>query len=592
MNNFLSLILRINPRVLARGMKAIVDFCSGGSPGLQAGEASLYRLKGKGRFNVFFRLVILFFAFILSEESLFAQEKSKVINDNAKAVYEQLYKGEYKDYNVIMISINNIGIAHMSLYGYERKTTVNLDNWAKGAFVFEDMFSPASWTLPVATSLFTSLYPYTHKVVDRYKLNVLNKEIITLPELLRKNNYKTAAFTGGLDYSSAFGHMRGFEDIDSNSVLTGFSVTLLQAKEWLAKNSKNKFFLFLHGYDAHPPFTPPENFKGIFSNIAGRKITVDNKICIRGYKNSDGEYVAYKLKLEAPMLPENITRKKTNKVAADNKVYANNASQERTILYKKEIKEKFILTQDDIDYLRDLYDEEVLSVDNLVSDFLNSLDKKLLKKTIIIIFSEHGEMFAKHGRFGRTGAVRGTLYEEVTHVPLLMKIPEKPGRRIHGITQIIDIMPTILDMLDISFPEKIQGKSLLALINNNNFINEYAFAGLEFNVNRPVQHPYYAQESINESIRDAKYKLIHEIIFADSGKKQNKISQESFELYDLENDPQELKNISDTATEQTRKLKEKLKEWRGWAKSFFSLPPSTGDVGRELLEEARKHGYW
>jgi len=99
-----------------------------------------------------------------------------------------------KDCNLIMISLSNVSAEHMSLYGYERLTTPNLDEWAKDAVVFENAFTQTSWTLPAATSLFTSLYPYSHKIMNRFTDNFLDENIQTLPELLSAQGYKTAAF--------------------------------------------------------------------------------------------------------------------------------------------------------------------------------------------------------------------------------------------------------------------------------------------------------------------------------------------------------------------------------------------------------------
>lgn len=452
------------------------------------------------------------------------------------------------DCNLIIISINNIGAEHMSLYGYKRKTTPNIDKWASGAFVFENAFSPASWTLPVTTSVFTSLFPYAHKVLDRYHGNLLDKNIKTLPAILKGNNYKTAAFTGGLDYIKSFGHMQDFQDSDDNPPFTGFDVTLRQAKDWLSRNSDKKFFLFVQGYTAHPPFTPPKRFKRKFSHSEGKKITVANKFVYRAFKNSEGKYLA------AYYMDEG----KQNKV---------------------------ILTQDDIDYLTDLYDEEILYVDEMVGDFLKSIDSKLIKKTIVVIFSEHGEMFAKHGRFGRTGPIRGTLYDDVVQVPLIIKFPGAKGRKVEGMAQLTDIMPTILDILDIPLPGKTQGRSLLPLINENNIVNEYVYAGTKYNVGRPKPSPFYSHQSINESIRNHKWKLIHEVDISAPAK-------ETFELYDLQNDPNEYINVADKYPGEVRDLKQKLDKWSKDANKFVPASPSTHKFPKDLIEDARKHGYW
>src|SRR3989344_671609 len=112
------------------------------------------------------------------------------------------------DCNLIMISLSNVGANHMSMYGYERMTTPRLDAWAKDAVVFNNMFVTSSWTLPVATSLFTGLYPYSHEVLDRGRDGAsLKANLETLPEMLRDRGYRTPALTGGRGFSFEKPHM-------------------------------------------------------------------------------------------------------------------------------------------------------------------------------------------------------------------------------------------------------------------------------------------------------------------------------------------------------------------------------------------------
>jgi len=466
-----------------------------------------------------------------------------------------------KDCNLIMISLSNVSAENMSLYGYERLTTPNLDEWAKDAVVFENAFTQTSWTLPVATSLFTSLYPYSHKIMNRFVDNVLDENIQTLPELLSAQGYKTAAFVGGLDYSNSFGHMRGFEDFEEamqEDVLaisfSGFGPTLAKGLEWIEENPEEKFFLFLHGYDAHCPFDPPAAFKSTFSSSAGKDITVDHKLCLRGFKDSENEsYEAY--------------------------------------YYREGAKKKVTMTKNDITYLEDLYDEEVLSVDALVGSFLNNLDKTTADNTIVIVFSDHGEMFAKHGRFGRAGGVRGTLYDEVVHIPMIMKIPKQNGKRISGLLQMIDVMPSLLDILGLKQPEGLQGKNAAPLIAGEiQEINDYVFTGSEFGIEEGrLTWPAYTTQSVNESLRSKGWKLIYEAEVDEKGK----IAEETYELYNLNDDPDELHNLTDKEPVEAARFKKILKNWASSAKSYDAetlsvpqlLPP-------EIIESSKEHGYW
>lgn len=462
-----------------------------------------------------------------------------------------------KDCNLIMISMSNVSAEHMSLYGYQRMTTPNLDKWAKDAVVFENAFTQSSWTLPVGVSLFTSLYPYAHGIIDRHTNNVLDEAVETLPEILRDHGYKTAAFTGGLDYSRSFGHMRGFDevveegrDVSWPTDFAGFRDTFIKSESWIKKNQQNKFFIFLHGYDTHCPFLPPQEFKGTFSSSDYKNINIDSSLCLRGYRNNDtGQYEAY---------------------------------------YFKDDQQKVVLTQNDINYLKDSYDEEILSVDSLLVDFLHGLDKSILNKTIIVIFSDHGEMFAKHGRFGRAGAIRGTLYDDVLHVPLIMKIPGSSGERIIGLSQLIDVAPTIINFLDISGGDRFVGNNLAPLISGQKeSVNNFVFAGTKFGVG--LRNFVYTEDSINEAIRNEKYKLIHEIIFDEQNKER--IKKEIYELYDMENDPDELNDLTKKEKGIFDNLKFEMEKVSNSAKSI-DLNAKTQELPENFMEEAKKRGYW
>jgi choline-sulfatase len=458
------------------------------------------------------------------------------------------------DCNLIMISLSNVSAEHMSLYGYERLTTPKLDEWSKDAIVFNNFFTQTSWTLPVATSLFTSLYPYSHEVSDRYKNNILNAEITTLPETLKNNGYKTAAFTGGLDYSPSFDHMRGFDHVkgfDDTGYPVNFSLlgsNFKKSLNWIKENSKDKFFLFIHGYDTHCPFDPPQEFRGVLSDQKDKDIKIDNKLCLRGYKTSDQRYEA--------------TYYMTNK------------------------KEKVSLSQKDIDHLKDLYDEEILSVDSLLGNFLEEVDKNILDKTIVVIFSDHGEMFAKHGRFGRAGSIRGTLYDDVLHVPLVIKMPYFQDKKIDGLVQIIDLMPTLLSFLNIDTNVIMQGKNLTPLIKDDILVNEHVFGGGLF-IHRDGLYEF---DTSAEFIRTNNWKFIHERTFLSSDR-----LQDTYELYDLINDAGEEYNIATENKYIVEDFKIKMEEWVNQTSGFLqenNKPDEFIEFSDEFIEEAKKMGYW
>jgi len=507
------------------------------------------------RYKILFVIVIVIGIVTSASGFLFLQNKS---NKDISCL----------DCNLIMISLSNVSAEHMSLYGYERLTTPYLDAWVEDtdAVVFENAFAQTSWTLPVATSLFTSLYPYSHKIMDRFVSNLLDESIQTLPEILRDEGYKTAAFVGGLDYDNSFGHMRGFEEYQEAMeaeegaynhaalLFSGFGPSLAKGLEWIENNSEEKFFVFLHGYDTHCPFDPPAETKGTFSDGAREGISVDNTICLRGFADSQsGTYEAY--------------------------------------YYKPGEVEKVTLTKGDIMYLGDLYDEEVFALDKLVGTFLDKLEQAVIDNTIIIVFSDHGEMFAKHGRFGRAGGVRGTLYDEVVHVPLVMKVPKQEGKRVSGLVQMIDIMPTLLDVLGVPQPADLQGANLVPLVlGQRDEINQYVFTGSEFGTQEGrIIWDAYTIQSINESVRSREWKLIYE---SEIGSEEGR-TNETYELYNLQDDPDELHNLIDEELPEAARLKEVLKAWAEGAKSYDAQTQSAPQLlPPEVIESSKKHGYW
>lgn len=459
-------------------------------------------------------------------------------------------------YNIIMLSMTNVGADHMSLYGYKRKTTPNIDKFARNAVVFESNFSLSSWTLPAAASLFTGQYPYTHKIMSRFTDNRLDHNTETLPKILKKYGYKTAAFTAGLDYRGDFGFSDGFDIYEtSKDDLASFNEVLPEAKEWLSRQGRDKFFLFVQGYDSHCPFTPPDQFKNKFSS-KNYKSDIDAAQAIRGYEisNKPGTYIAYY-------------------------VY----SQDRP---KKQVR----LSEKDMRHLSDLYDEEVAYADYLVGNFLDFLKKEgLFKNTVIILLSEHGEMFARHGRFGRAGQARGTFYDDVLRVPLIIRFPGGDSKRIKEFSQVTDILPTLLDWLKIPLIPEFQGKSLLGLLRKNGGqVHEYVFSGTTFNRARYAPYRHYSDMRM---IRSKKWKLIHETIFRDDMTPKEDI----FEFYDIKNDPGELRNLyeenSGALSGKLDELKLKLSEWEKESRNRGSRP-STAAIPHDLAENAYKYGYW
>ncbi len=120
-----------------------------------------------------------------------------------------------------------------------------------------------------------------------------------------------------------------------------------------------------------------------------------------------------------------------------------------------------LLSEEDVNHLIALYDESIALSDKLFGSFIEEIKKLGLEdKTIIIFTSEHGDMFGKDGRFMRGGPLRGTFYDDVLHIPLMIKQPKLKPARLDGLVEHIDIMPTLLDFLEIKKKFSFQGMKI------------------------------------------------------------------------------------------------------------------------------------
>lgn len=437
-----------------------------------------------------------------------------------------------KDCNVILITMTTLRYDHMSMNGYSRPTTPGLDAFAKESLVFDNAFSQASWTLPASLSLYTSLYPFQHGVMNRYDGSTLSLSTPTLMDILNKNGYKTSAFTGGFDYNPAFGHTGRFASYRecaagqlpeyprqigmAPSRYGGFDCTIPLALDWLSKNASQKFFMHVQGFDLHCPFYNSNGGRIYDKDYKGN---IDFSVCLNTFEEIEP-------------------------VIKDGKKYYPVLSMKGAVL----------LSEEDRNHLLSLYDESITYSDQQIAKLLNKIKELGLEnKTIIVFTSEHGEMYGKHGRFMRGGPLRGTFYDDVLHVPLIIKNPKISGRPMDGLVQLIDLAPSLLGFLELQIPSSMEGKSLIPVILQNKDINEYIFAGSAYNPD-PL-NTRFNKKTITEVIRNKQWKLIKEVIFDGNN------SLENLELYDIANDKEESYNLKVEKQDILKILQRRLNIW-------------------------------
>jgi len=469
---------------------------------------------------------------------------------NPSAISEDL---KCKDCNLVIISATNVRKNNMSLYGYEKNTTPNIDKFSENALIFENVIAPASWTLPNNISFYTSLFPLEHGIMNRYVNSFLNDNVTSLIDILQKNGYKTVAFTGENDYGVRYGLVSRFEEIiiDMNSRGVGslnqygkISSLVSETTDWLKKNKDEKFFLLLQGFDAHCPFNPTEQYSKLFENPIYQK-NIDNNNCYVNFEPT------------SPIIKNNVPFFKV--IVLGNVQPKNIDSGIVKIQEGRYGSLEFEIGLEDVEHLKNMYDGEIRQVDNSISKLLQEIENLgLSEKTIIIFMSDHGDLIGEHNRFMRGGPLRGTFYNEVLNIPLVIKNPKFEAKKIDGLAQTVDIMPTILDFLGISAKYQRQGKSLLPLILNNEKVNDYVFSG---SIYSPYSNNLFFNSQTNISaVTDGKWKLIREKI-QDSSKIDINEYEILNELYNIENDTRELNNLYDKNNSVFKKLQDKLNEW-------------------------------
>ena len=122
------------------------------------------------------------------------------------------------EFNIVLVTIDTLRADHLSCYGYERKTSPNIDSIAERGILFKNVIAPSSWTAPSMVSLFTSVYPINHKVVhgiaprwNPRKQEIFSEKLSTMTEIVKAHGYTTFGVAANFHLSEQFGFARGFD---------------------------------------------------------------------------------------------------------------------------------------------------------------------------------------------------------------------------------------------------------------------------------------------------------------------------------------------------------------------------------------------
>jgi len=445
---------------------------------------------------------------------------------------------------VIFIVMDTVRADRLSVYGGPNKT-VTLEQLSRDSLVFENCIASSSWTIPSHASMFTGLYPVEHgshgnpgtgkaNIIGDPIHNPLSEDFYTLAERFRDSGYKTGAVSSNVLFIKQNGLTQGFQGVDLSwnigkvyqtfpfrplihffSRITGITPTHHKfyrsaddintaGMKMLSQFGQDPFFLFMNYLDAHEQYSPPRPFLANFC---------------------------------AEPLPQ---------------LYNLKLFWNRT--------QKSMEQEEWINHQLALYDAEVAYLDQQLGKLFENLKARgLYDSSLIIVTSEHGELFRGHGYTGH----RGPLYNGSIHVPLIIKYPQKEKiGRVSGRINLCDLFPTILSICGLPVPEDISASPFGR--DTEQTVSE--FYGFE----------------------TGKHRALYENNFKYMKYEKNKLS----ELYDIVADPEEKDNLIDRYPDIAEAMEKKLSNWKTKHRPRYTPPKEKDLAGEKVnLEALKALGY-
>jgi arylsulfatase A-like enzyme/Tfp pilus assembly protein PilF len=349
--------------------------------------------------------------------------------------------------SVLLVSVDTLRADHLGSYGYSAAATPVMDGVAARGLRFAQAATTVPLTLPAHTSLMTGTFPTYNGVRDNGGFYV-DDSLTTLAETLKDQGYRTGGFIGAFVLDRRWGIAQGFDTYFDDFDLSKFDMTagldaaqrpgkdvVDRALAWLALDREQPFFAWVHLYDPHAPYRPPEP-----------------------------------------------------------------------------IRSRFPAT------LEGAYDGEIATADEQIGRLLSALkDSGQLDSTIVVVVGDHGESLGEHGELQHGFFI----YDAALHIPLIIAGPGVPAKAVSEQVRIVDVMPTVLELLSVPQPEGVQGQSLMPLARGE---------ALDLLAYSETWYPrYHYGWSELTSVRDGRFKFI---------------AAPRRELYDITADPGETKDLS------------------------------------------------
>jgi arylsulfatase A-like enzyme len=489
---------------------------------------------------------------------------------------------------VLVYVVDCLRADHLSSYGYSRATTPNIDALAEDGIRYERCFTPSTWTRPTSVSLLTGTYPPTHDT--RHRGDLFPTGFETLPESLSDAGFETLGVSTMGNVSDTVGHDRGFdafrtlykeaeivrkrantstedeqlvgEDRDRIALPRAEDVTdaLLQTldadastdatAETGARPETNAGvdadrFSFCWCIDPHLPFDPPETHCSFLDP------DYDGPI--------DGSFES---------LPDDVSRA-------------------------------------DLVRLRDLYDCEISYVDDQFGEIVSGLrDRGEYEDSLLVVLGDHGEAFHEHGTLFHGNAP----YEEVLRVPLIVKPPADAGYEpdvVPDLVSLVDLYPTLLEILGVEeVPGSLQGRAVPPFGESSD--RGPAFSETQL---RDFEEAYYSVRTERWKYIETRYPSLPAVarrMYRARGELsdpmyvlvtlrdavQARLTREPRrELYDLDADPAEARNLVADRPDRADEFAGRLAEWLRDCEAAQAERAEEGDIDAETAEQLKQLGY-
>jgi arylsulfatase A-like enzyme len=481
--------------------------------------------------------------------------------------------------NVLFYVIDGGGADLMSLYGYERPTTPNIEALAREGVVFEQAHTSSGWTKPSTASFMTSLH---HSVLGGFTTNEdrIPDDVVTMAEHFQTAGYRTAVFTTNPFAGSMSGLESGVEHFrdEGTKGSTPSSVELhADFWNWREQTPETPWWAHIQTTDVHEPHRPVEPFTGRYLDAERRAQFEGWWEALKGVKGVERDTVLAR--------------------------------------YQAQLAELDVAPKDFFRAQWDLYDETMAQNDATIGALVADLKARgEWENTLLILSADHGHPAGSFSRFGR-GLIEpqpveweGALADSYrTWVPLVVVWPGHlpAGERVAEPVSLLDVLPTTLELADLPPATVQQGQSLVPLLYRQGDwahrpivleqVQAHKETGLMVGHIELIDGRWGASLEVMPPELEAVYRSTTSLETAGGWRaaRPHRPSTPPLLLYDLKTDPHCLTNVNAEHPEKVARYTEQLRAlWsanQALAKRFDRAEPSV--VGDEQIEALRTLGY-